>query len=49
LRQSLLIEQGFSPEEAIQRVSPRAHAVTPETAEQRAWIDSFAATLRQNR
>jgi protein-tyrosine phosphatase len=44
----LLIEQGFSPEEAIHRVSRARHAVTPETPEQRAWIDSFAATLRQS-
>jgi protein-tyrosine phosphatase len=45
----LLIEQGLGPEEAIQRVSRARNAVTPETPEQRAWIDSFAATLRQNR
>jgi protein-tyrosine phosphatase len=45
----LLIEQGLSPEEAIQRVSRARHAPTPETPEQRAWIDSFAATLDQSR
>jgi protein-tyrosine phosphatase len=45
----LLIEQGFSPEEAIQRVSRARHAVTPETPEQRAWINSFAATLGQRK
>ncbi len=46
---TLLVETGISPSEAIQRVSAARHAPVPETAEQRAWIDSFAATLNRPR
>jgi protein-tyrosine phosphatase len=44
---TLLVERGISPSEAIQRVSAARHAPVPETAEQRAWIDSFAAALNR--
>jgi protein-tyrosine phosphatase len=46
---TLLVERGFSPSEAVQRVSAARHAPVPETAEQRAWLDSFAATLNRRR
>jgi protein-tyrosine phosphatase len=46
---TLLVETGVNPSEAIQRVSAARHAPVPETAEQRAWIDSFAATLNRRR
>jgi protein-tyrosine phosphatase len=39
---TLLVETGISPSEAIRRVSAARHAPVPETAEQRAWIESFA-------
>jgi hypothetical protein len=39
----------ISPSEAIQRVNAARRAPVPETAEQRAWIDSFAATLNRPR
>jgi len=45
---ALLIEQGLSPAEAIRRVSDTRRVSIPETEEQRAWIDSFAATLASN-
>jgi protein-tyrosine phosphatase len=41
---SLLIERGLDPEEAIRRVSTARRVPIPETAEQRLWIESFAAT-----
>jgi len=46
---TLLVETGVSPSEAIERVSVARHAPVPETAEQRAWIESFAATLNRPR
>jgi protein tyrosine phosphatase (PTP) superfamily phosphohydrolase (DUF442 family) len=46
---TLLAETGVNPSEAIQRVSAARRAPVPETAEQRAWIDSFAATLNRRR
>jgi protein-tyrosine phosphatase len=46
---TLLVEAGVSPSEAIQRVSAARHTPVPETAEQRAWIESFAATLNRRR
>jgi protein-tyrosine phosphatase len=42
---SLLIEQGLTAEESINRVSAARRVPTPETQEQRLWIESFAATL----
>jgi protein-tyrosine phosphatase len=42
---ALLIEQGFSPTEAIRRVSATRRVSIPETEQQRLWIESFAATL----
>jgi protein-tyrosine phosphatase len=39
---TLLVERGVTPSEAIRRVSVARHAPAPETAEQRAWIESFA-------
>ncbi len=45
----LLVEKGLSPAEAIRRVSSARHLPVPETPEQRAWIDSFAATVEQKR
>ena len=41
----LLVESGDSPEEALRRVSAARGVSVPETAEQRSWIDSFAATV----
>jgi protein-tyrosine phosphatase len=41
---ALLIEKGLSPEAAIGRVSAVRRVPIPETAEQRLWIESFAAT-----
>jgi len=46
---TLLVERGISPLEAIQRVSAARHAPVPETAEQRAWIDSFASAMNRRR
>jgi len=46
---SLLIGRDVSPSEAIQRVSTARHAPVPETPEQRAWIDSFAAASDRRR
>jgi hypothetical protein len=46
---TLLIETGISPSEAIERVSVARHAPVPETAEQRDWVESFAATLNRRR
>lgn len=45
----LLIENGLSPAEAIQRVSSARRMPVPETPEQREWIDSFGAALERNR
>jgi protein-tyrosine phosphatase len=45
---ALLIERGFKPESAIQRISAARGVPIPETREQRFWIDSFAATLTAN-
>jgi len=42
---ALLIEAGLGPEEAIRRVSKARGVSVPETAEQRLWIESFAAAL----
>jgi protein-tyrosine phosphatase len=46
---TLLVETGVNPSDAVLRVSAARHAPVPETAEQRAWIDSFAATLNRQR
>jgi len=46
---TLLIQMGISPSEAIERLSVARHAPVPETAEQRAWIESFAATPNRRR
>jgi protein-tyrosine phosphatase len=46
---TLLIEKGLSPAEAVKRVSAARHTAVPETPEQRAWIDSFAAALDEKR
>lgn len=40
---ALLMERGLTPEQAIQRVSAARRAPTPETLQQREWIESFAA------
>jgi protein-tyrosine phosphatase len=45
----LLVESGLSPAEAIQRVTDARQIPVPETPEQREWIESFRATLEQNR
>jgi len=45
----LLVENGAGPDEAIERVGRARHAPVPETPEQRAWVDSFAATLDRRR
>jgi protein-tyrosine phosphatase len=46
---TLLVDAGANPSEAIERVSAARHAQVPETAEQRAWIESFAAALNRRR
>ncbi len=46
---TLLVEKGLSPTEAVKRVSAARHTAVPETPEQRAWIDSFAAALDEKR
>jgi protein-tyrosine phosphatase len=46
---TLLVEGGANPAEAVERVSAARHAPVPETAEQRAWIDSFASALNRRR
>ncbi len=46
---TLLVESGVNPSDAVLRVSTARHTSVPETAEQRAWIDSFAATLNRRR
>jgi protein-tyrosine phosphatase len=46
---TLLVETGVNPSDAVLRVSAARHTSVPETAEQRAWIDSFAATLNRRR
>jgi protein-tyrosine phosphatase len=40
---ALEIDAGLSPSDAIRRVSAARGAPVPETPEQRAWIESFAA------
>lgn len=45
---ALLIETGLAPEAAIRRVSAARGIPVPETAEQKLWIDSFAAALAGN-
>ena len=42
---ALLVEKGFTPDPAIERVSSARHVRVPETSQQRAWIDSFSAAL----
>jgi protein-tyrosine phosphatase len=42
---SLLVVRGLLPATAVQLVGSARHAPIPETPEQRAWIDAFAATL----
>lgn len=42
---ALLIERGLRPSDAIALVSVARQATVPETVEQRAWLESFAAAL----
>jgi protein-tyrosine phosphatase len=42
---SLLVARGTSPAVAVEQVEKARHVTVPETPEQRAWIDTFAATL----
>ena len=42
---SLLVAKGTSPAAAVEQVGKARRATVPETPEQRAWIDAFAATL----
>jgi protein-tyrosine phosphatase len=42
---ALLVMKGFTPEAAIKRLSASRGASIPETAEQRRWIDHYAAIL----
>jgi protein-tyrosine phosphatase len=44
---TLLVERGVTPSEAVRRVGAARHAPVPETAAQRAWVESFAATLNR--
>ena len=46
---SLLIEGGAAPDEAIRQVTAARGVAVPETAEQREWIDHFAAALERSR
>ncbi len=41
----LLAKKGTSPGAAIEMVSAARGLAVPETAEQREWIDRYAATL----
>jgi protein-tyrosine phosphatase len=42
---SLLVARGTPPEVAVEQVGKARHVPVPETLEQRAWIDTFAASL----
>jgi protein-tyrosine phosphatase len=42
---SLLVARGTPPAVAVDQVGKARHVTVPETAEQRAWIDAFAASL----
>ena len=44
---SLLIESGLTPAAAVESVEKARRLPVPETAEQRAWIESFRSVLRQ--
>jgi hypothetical protein len=46
---TLLVARGLSPFEATERVSSARHVPVPETVEQSAWIESFAAALNRRR
>jgi protein-tyrosine phosphatase len=39
----LLVAKGLSPEDAVERLSAARGEAVPETAEQRSWIDRYAA------
>lgn len=39
----LLVRQGFSPESAFQKIQEARGCVVPDTAEQRKWVEFFAA------
>lgn len=41
----LLVAKGLSPEDAVARLSAARGEAVPETAEQRRWIDRYAATF----
>jgi hypothetical protein len=41
----LLVTKGWNPETAVQTLSAARGAAVPETAEQRRWIDRYAAIL----
>ena len=41
----LLVAKGLTPEAAVKNVSAARGVQVPETAEQRVWIDQFAAVL----
>jgi predicted protein tyrosine phosphatase len=42
---SLLVARGLPPAGALERISLARGVTVPETAEQRAWVDAFAAEL----
>ena len=42
---SLLVARGVTTDVAVERVGSSRHVTVPETPEQRAWIDTFAASL----
>jgi protein-tyrosine phosphatase len=42
---ALLMEEGLTSQESINRISAARRVPVPETPEQRLWIESFAATL----
>jgi protein-tyrosine phosphatase len=45
----LLMNQGITPQTAVDRISAARGVSIPETAEQRTWIDYYAGTLAGTR
>jgi protein-tyrosine phosphatase len=43
----LLVAQGAAPDAAVHNLSAARGLPVPETAEQRRWIDHYAATLAE--
>lgn len=45
----LLVAKGLVPDQAVKRVSAARGLSIPETAEQRSWIDHYAAVLQSSK